>query len=62
MRRLRGVLVSIFLGATAGGLLLAHARICAPALPLIAAVIVVIIAKVFFWEPDKGMKQSVPLR
>jgi len=56
MRRLRGVLVSLFLGATAGGLLLAHARICAPALPLIATAIVVAIAAVFFREPDRGMK------
>jgi uncharacterized membrane protein YoaK (UPF0700 family) len=54
MRRLWGVLISLFLGAMAGGLLLAHARICAPVLPLTASVIVVIITKVFFREPDKG--------
>jgi uncharacterized membrane protein YoaK (UPF0700 family) len=54
MRRLWGVLISLFLGAMAGGLLLAHARMCAPVLPLTATVIVVIIAKVFFREPDKG--------
>jgi uncharacterized membrane protein YoaK (UPF0700 family) len=51
MRRLRGVLVSLLFGATAGGLLLAHARICAPALPLITTVIVVAIAAVFFGNP-----------
>ena len=58
MRRLRGVLIALFLGATAGGLLLAHARICAPALPLITSVIVVVIAAVFFWRSQPGMKQS----
>jgi uncharacterized membrane protein YoaK (UPF0700 family) len=56
MRRLRGVLISLFVGATAGGLLLAHARIYAPALPLVATVLVVAIAAVFFREPNKGMK------
>jgi uncharacterized membrane protein YoaK (UPF0700 family) len=56
MRRLRGVLTSLFLGATAGGLLLAHARIYAPALPLIATVIVVAIAALLFREPNRGMK------
>ena len=56
MRRLRGVLVSLFLGAFAGGLLLAHARICAPALPLGAAAIVVAIAAVFFRESKREMK------
>jgi uncharacterized membrane protein YoaK (UPF0700 family) len=56
MRRLRGVLVSLVLGATAGGLLLVRAHLYAAVVPLIAAVIVVIIAKVFFREPDKGMK------
>jgi len=56
MRRLRGVLISLFLGATAGGLLLAHARIYAPALPLIASLIVATIAAVHFREPNKGMK------
>ena len=61
MRRLRGVLVSLFLGATAGGLLLARTCICAPALPLIVTVIVVVIAAVFFREPNKGMKQTAPL-
>jgi len=56
MRRLRGVLTSLFFGATAGGLLLAHARICAPALPLITTVIVVAIAALLFWKLDRGMK------
>ena len=56
MRRLRGVLVSLFLGATTGGLLLAHARICAPALPLIASLIVVAIASLRFRQPNSGVK------
>jgi len=56
MRRLRGVLSALFLGATAGGLLLAHARIFAPALPSIATVIVVAIAELFFRKPNRGMK------
>ncbi|MDB6147850.1 MAG: hypothetical protein JWO45_1514 [Spartobacteria bacterium] len=56
MRRLRGVLTSLFLGATAGGLLLAHARICAPALPLVTTIIVVTIAAVFFREHRRGMQ------
>jgi hypothetical protein len=38
------------------GLLLAHASICAPALPLIATIIVVAIAAVFSREPSRGMK------
>jgi uncharacterized membrane protein YoaK (UPF0700 family) len=55
-RRLRGVLIALFLGALAGGLLLEHARIYAPALPLIATAIVVALAAVFFREPNRGMK------
>jgi len=47
-RRLRGVLIALFLGALAGGLLLEHARIYAPALPLVATAIVVTFAAVFF--------------
>jgi uncharacterized membrane protein YoaK (UPF0700 family) len=54
-RRLRGVLIALFLGALAGGLLLEHARIFAPALPLIATAIVVALAAVFFREPNRGM-------
>jgi uncharacterized membrane protein YoaK (UPF0700 family) len=34
-RRLSGVLVSLFVGATAGGLLLVHAHIYAPVLPFV---------------------------
>jgi hypothetical protein len=56
MRRLRGVLISLFLGATTGGLQLAHVRGDAPELPLIAIVIVVAIAAAFFREPNEGTK------
>jgi len=53
-RRLRGVLFALFLGATAGGSLLARARIYAPALPLIATAIVVATAAMLFGERIKG--------
>jgi len=43
-RRLRGILVSLVIGATAGGLLLIHAPIYAPVLPLVITVGVVAIA------------------
>ena len=61
MRRLRGVLISLFFGATAGGLLLAHARICAPALPLITTVIVVAIAALHFWRSNRGISVNAPI-
>jgi uncharacterized membrane protein YoaK (UPF0700 family) len=59
-RRLRGVLISLFLGATAGGLLLTRAPIYAPAHPLVATAIVVATAAVLFWKSNKGMSQVVP--
>jgi uncharacterized membrane protein YoaK (UPF0700 family) len=40
-RRLAGVLVSLFVGATAGGLFLVHAHIYAPVLPFVITVLVV---------------------
>jgi uncharacterized membrane protein YoaK (UPF0700 family) len=47
-RRLRGVLISLVIGATAGSLLLIHAPLYAPVLPLvITALVVAIAAKVF---------------
>lgn len=42
--RMRGVLVSLAIGATVGGLLLIHAPIYAPVLPLIITAVVVAIA------------------
>jgi hypothetical protein len=47
-RRLRGVLVSLVIGATPGSLLLMHAPLYAPVLPLvITALVVAIAARVF---------------
>ena len=43
-RRLRGIIWSLVIGATAGGLLLIHAPIYAPVLPLIITAGVVAIA------------------
>jgi hypothetical protein len=43
-RRLRSILISLVIGATAGGLLLIHAPIYAPVLPLVITVGVVAIA------------------
>jgi uncharacterized membrane protein YoaK (UPF0700 family) len=43
-RRLAGVLVSLFSGAVAGGLLLKYARVYAPVLPLIGAIFSLAIA------------------
>ena len=47
-RRLRSILVSLVIGATAGGLLLIHAPIYAPVLPLVITVGVVAIAATTF--------------
>ena len=43
-RRLRSILISLVIGATAGGLLLIHAPIYAPVLPLIITAVVVALA------------------
>src|SRR5215203_1464294 len=45
-RRLAGVLASLFAGAAAGGLLLAHARTYAPVLPLAVTILVVATATI----------------
>jgi uncharacterized membrane protein YoaK (UPF0700 family) len=52
-RRLWGVLISLFLGALAGGLLLVHAHIYAPVLPLVATVLVVATAALAFRDRDR---------
>jgi uncharacterized membrane protein YoaK (UPF0700 family) len=44
--RLAGVLLALFAGATAGGLLLVHARTLAPVLPLIATALVIATASI----------------
>jgi uncharacterized membrane protein YoaK (UPF0700 family) len=49
-RRLMGVLVSLFVGATAGGLLLVHAQIYAPVLPFVITVVVVVTAAIALRE------------
>jgi uncharacterized membrane protein YoaK (UPF0700 family) len=46
-RRLTGVLLSLFIGATGGGLLLVHAQIYAPVLPFVITVGVVVTAAIF---------------
>ncbi|MDB6017329.1 MAG: hypothetical protein JWR19_1818 [Pedosphaera sp.] len=53
-RRLAGVLISLFIGATAGGLLLVHAHIYAPVLPLVISIAVVATAASVFREPRKS--------
>jgi hypothetical protein len=63
-RRLRSILISLVIGATAGGLLLIHAPIYAPVLPLVITVgVVAIAASTFRYRnevQDSGVKvQSV---
>jgi uncharacterized membrane protein YoaK (UPF0700 family) len=50
-RRLAGVLISLLIGATAGGLLLVHAHIYAPVLPFAITVGAVVTAAIFVREP-----------
>ena len=47
-RRFAGVLISLFVGATAGGLLLVHAHIYAPVLPFVITVFAVAAAAIVF--------------
>jgi len=53
-RWLVGVLVSLFVGATAGGLLLVHARSYAPVLSFVITVAVVATAATLLRERDKS--------
>src|SRR6266851_2775694 len=53
-RRFAGVLVSLFIGATAGGLLLVHAHIYAPVLPFVITVASVATAAIFLRERGKS--------
>jgi uncharacterized membrane protein YoaK (UPF0700 family) len=53
-RRLTGVLVSLFVGATAGGLLLVHAPMYAPVLPFVITVAVVATAAIALRERGKA--------
>jgi uncharacterized membrane protein YoaK (UPF0700 family) len=54
--RLAGVLVSLFVGATAGGLLLVHAPIYAPVLPFVITAAVVATATIAYAgaQPDRS--------
>jgi uncharacterized membrane protein YoaK (UPF0700 family) len=49
-RRLAGVLASLFVGATAGGLLLVHAHLYAPVLPFVMTVLTVTTASIVLRE------------
>jgi uncharacterized membrane protein YoaK (UPF0700 family) len=51
-RRLAGVLASLFIGATAGGVLLVHAPLYAPVLPFVMTVAVVATAATVLRESD----------
>jgi uncharacterized membrane protein YoaK (UPF0700 family) len=51
-RRLAGVLVSLFVGATAGGVLLVHAHLYAPVLPFVVTALVVAIAAIVLRKGD----------
>ena len=51
-RRLLGVLASLIIGATAGGLLLHHARIYAPVLPLVITIVVFTMAAKTFGDRE----------
>ena len=53
-RRRAGVLVSLFVGATAGGLLLVYAHIYAPVLPFVITVAAVATAAIFLRERGKS--------
>jgi uncharacterized membrane protein YoaK (UPF0700 family) len=49
-RRLAGVLISLFVGAAAGGLLLVHAHIFAPVLPFLITIVAATAAAIVFRE------------
>jgi uncharacterized membrane protein YoaK (UPF0700 family) len=51
-RRARGVLISLFIGATAGAYLFFHAPIFAPVLPLVVTAGVVLTAASVHWSSD----------
>ena len=61
-RRLTGVLISLFLGATAGGLLLLHAELYAPVLPFLLNAVVVVTSAVVLREPVKSKHHHVHLK
>jgi len=60
-RRLTGVLASLFVGATAGGLLSVHAHIYAPVLPFVITVVAVATAAFALGNLDaEGTKEAQP--
>ena len=59
-RRLRGVLVSLFLGATAGGWLILHAPAYAPVFPFIVTALVVATAAWTFRHGDQPRTEEAP--
>ena len=61
-RRPRGILVSLVIGATAGGLLLIHVPIYAPVLPLVITIGVVAIAASTFRYPNEMQDSRVKLQ
>lgn len=52
-RRLAGVLIALFVGATAGGLLLVHAHYYAPLLPFLVTAAAVALAAIVFRGEDR---------
>jgi uncharacterized membrane protein YoaK (UPF0700 family) len=59
-RRLAGVLVFLFVGATAGGLLLVHAYVYAPVLPFVITVMTVATAAIVFAGARRGRQAGAP--
>lgn len=60
-RRLTGVLASLFVGTTAGGLLSVHAHIYAPVLPFVITVVVVATAAFALGNLDaEGAEEAQP--
>jgi uncharacterized membrane protein YoaK (UPF0700 family) len=59
-RRLAGVLVSLFVGATAGGLLLVRAHIYAPVLPFVLTVVAVAPAAIVLPGARRGRRAGAP--
>jgi uncharacterized membrane protein YoaK (UPF0700 family) len=59
-RRLAGVLVALFVGATAGGLLLVHAHIYAPVLPFVITVLTVATAAMVFAGARRSRQAGAP--
>jgi uncharacterized membrane protein YoaK (UPF0700 family) len=58
-RRLRGIIWSLVIGATAGGLLLIHAPIYAPVLPLVITAVVVALAASTFRYDEEAQESQV---